>query len=52
MDVDDAPVGQSLHGQLAKKLIRYAMACEYSRTVIRREGIKERGMIAQAGSFS
>lgn len=29
--------------QLAKKLIRYAMACDYSRTPIRRDGIKERG---------
>lgn len=29
--------------QLAKKLARYAIACEYSRTPIRRDGIKERG---------
>ena len=28
--------------QLIKKLVRYALACEYSRTPIRREGIKER----------
>lgn len=33
--------------QLAKKLIRYAIACEYSRTPIRRDGIKERGEDAQ-----
>lgn len=33
--------------QLAKKLIRYAIACEYSRTPIRRDGIKERGKDAQ-----
>lgn len=33
----------SVDEQLAKKLIRYAIACEYSRTPIRREGIKERG---------
>jgi hypothetical protein len=33
--------------QLAKKLIRYAIACEYSRTPIRRDGIKERGENAQ-----
>lgn len=29
--------------QLIKKLVRYALACEYSRTPIRREGIKEKG---------
>ncbi|KAM0247885.1 hypothetical protein ACHAQJ_009678 [Trichoderma viride] len=29
--------------QLAKKLVRYAISCEYSRTLIRRDGIKERG---------
>jgi hypothetical protein len=29
--------------QLAKKLVRYAIACEYSRTLIKRDGIKERG---------
>ncbi|OAQ97398.1 hypothetical protein LLEC1_02676 [Akanthomyces lecanii] len=28
--------------QLAKKLVRYALSCEYSRTPIRRDGIKER----------
>lgn len=33
--------------QLAKKLIRYAIACEYSRTPIRRDGIKERVKDAQ-----
>jgi len=30
--------------QLVKKMIRYALACEYSRTPIRRDGIKEKGM--------
>ncbi|KAL6410299.1 Non-structural maintenance of chromosome element 3 [Ilyonectria robusta] len=39
----DAHPGQSADDQLAKKLIRYAISCEYSRTVIRRDGIKERG---------
>lgn len=34
---------RSADDQLAKKLIRYAMACDYSRTAIRRDGIKERG---------
>jgi hypothetical protein len=34
---------QSADEQLAKKLVRYAISCEFSRTVIRRDGIKERG---------
>lgn len=42
MDVDDQP-GHGADDQLAKKLIRYAISCEYSRTPIRRDGIKERG---------
>jgi hypothetical protein len=29
--------------QLAKKLIRYAMACDYARVAIRRDGIKDKG---------
>lgn len=29
--------------QLIKKLVRYALACEFSRTPIRREGIREKG---------
>ncbi|KAM0450497.1 hypothetical protein ACHAO4_006474 [Trichoderma viride] len=37
--------------QLAKKLIRYAIACEYSRTPIRRDGIKERVLGKQSRSF-
>lgn len=43
MDVDTQP-GNSVDDQLAKKLVRYALSCEYSRTPIRRDGIKERGM--------
>jgi len=30
--------------ELIKKMVRYALACEYSRTPIRRDGIKEKGM--------
>jgi hypothetical protein len=30
--------------QLIKNLVRYALACEYSRTPIRRDGIKEKGI--------
>jgi hypothetical protein len=29
--------------QLIKSLVRYALACEYSRTSIRRDGIREKG---------
>ena len=29
--------------QLIKNLVRYALACEYSRTPIRRDGIREKG---------
>ncbi|UQC83274.1 MAGE family protein [Colletotrichum lupini] len=32
----------SAEDQLSKKLVRYALACEFSRTPIRRDGIKER----------
>jgi len=38
MDVEPTP-----DEQLAKKLIRYAMACDFSRVAIRRDGIKEKG---------
>lgn len=41
MDID----GDRNDNQLAKKLIRYAISCEYSRTLIRRDGIKERGRL-------
>lgn len=37
-------VGQSNEtSQLIKNLVRYALACEYSRTPIRRENIKDKG---------
>lgn len=42
MDVDDR-AGEGADDLMAKKLIRYAISCEYSRTPIRRDGIKERG---------
>ncbi|KAF4980800.1 hypothetical protein FZEAL_3277 [Fusarium zealandicum] len=42
---------QSADEQLAKKLIRYAISCEYSRTAIRRDGIKERVLGNQGRSF-
>lgn len=34
---------ESTETQLVKKLVRYALACEYSRTPIRRDGIREKG---------
>lgn len=30
--------------QLIKSLVRYALACEYSRTPIRRDGIRDKGI--------
>lgn len=30
--------------QLAKKMVRYVLACEFSRTSIRRDGVKDKGM--------
>ncbi|CAG7554957.1 unnamed protein product [Fusarium equiseti] len=44
MDGDRTQV-QSADEQLAKKLVRYVISCEFSRTVIRRDGIKERGRV-------
>lgn len=43
MDVDDGAVQQSEDDILAKKLVRYALSCEYARIPIRRDGVKERG---------
>jgi hypothetical protein len=37
--------GESMQWQLVKKLVRYALACEYSRTPIRRDGIRDKGAI-------
>jgi len=37
-------VGESdVTNKLTKSLVRYALACEYSRVPIRREGIREKG---------
>ncbi|KJZ75743.1 hypothetical protein HIM_04900 [Hirsutella minnesotensis 3608] len=48
--MDDNP-NQDANNQLAKKLVRYAISCEYSRTPIRRDGIKERVLGNQGRSF-
>lgn len=45
MDVDASTQAQNADDLLAKKLVRYALSCEYSRTPIRRDGIKERGVL-------
>ncbi|KHN98724.1 MAGE protein [Metarhizium album ARSEF 1941] len=50
MDVDGQD-GSNADDQLAKKLVRYALSCEYSRTPIRRDGIKERVLGNQGRSF-
>ncbi|PHH84143.1 hypothetical protein CDD83_2406 [Cordyceps sp. RAO-2017] len=50
MDVD-SPAGDDVDRQLAKKLVRYAISCEYSRTPIRRDGIKERVLGNRGRSF-
>lgn len=42
---DDSHDGtESADSQLIKKLVRYAMACDFSRTPIRRDGIKDKGV--------
>lgn len=40
MEVDRDVSGE---GQLVTKLVRYALACEYSRTPIRRDALREKG---------
>jgi hypothetical protein len=37
-------VGPDSTKDLVKQLVRYALACEFSRTPIRRDGIREKGM--------
>lgn len=46
-DADTGAAGADIDGsmeQLTKKLVRYALACEFGRVPIRREGIREKGM--------
>ncbi|KAI1354041.1 MAGE protein [Xylaria sp. FL0043] len=53
-DVDmDRPAGadSSSDDQLVKKLVRYALACEYARIPIRRDGIRDKVLGTQARSF-
>ncbi|KAI9903563.1 hypothetical protein N3K66_000092 [Trichothecium roseum] len=51
MDVDASTQAQNADDLLAKKLVRYALSCEYSRTPIRRDGIKERVLGNQGRSW-
>jgi hypothetical protein len=41
MDVDARPDAQD---QTVKKMVRYALACEYQRIPVRRSGISEKGI--------
>jgi hypothetical protein len=36
---------------LAMKLVRYALACEFGRVPIKREGIREKGMLGSIGGL-
>ena len=53
----DAEIEASIAGfvdsedQLIKKLVRYALACEYSRQPIRREGIRDKGKLQAVKNF-
>lgn len=44
-------VAESSDSQLVKKLVRYALACDFSRTSIRRDGIKEKVLGDQGRAF-
>ncbi|KAJ9155429.1 Non-structural maintenance of chromosome element 3 [Pleurostoma richardsiae] len=50
-EMDGAQRDESEHAVLVKKLVRYALACEYSRTAIRRDGIKEKVLGNQGRAF-
>jgi melanoma-associated antigen len=43
-DVTMSDAGPESPNALIKQLVRYALACEFSRTPIRRDGIREKGM--------
>lgn len=50
-DEDTEEVGRDPRGSygLVMKLVRYALACELARVPIRREGIREKGMLGGIG---
>lgn len=37
--------GSGSLGQLSKSLVRYALACEYSRTPIKRQDVNQKGIV-------
>lgn len=49
--MDDVQRDASTEDQLVKKLVRYALACEYSRIPIRRDGIKDKGLLFRQLGF-
>jgi melanoma-associated antigen len=49
MDIDTAGSGDE--AQMIKKLVRYALACEYARMPIRRDGIREKVLGNNPRSF-
>ncbi|KAI0521154.1 MAGE protein [Xylaria bambusicola] len=51
IDMDRAAGDNSSDDQLVKKLVRYALACEYARIPIKRDGIRDKVLGAHARSF-
>lgn len=49
-DMPDADAEPNSQDQLVKKLVRYALACEYQRLPIRRNGIAEKVIGKQRGN--
>ncbi|KAI1771619.1 MAGE-domain-containing protein [Hypoxylon cercidicola] len=50
-DVDMERAGDSTDDQLVKKLVRYALACEYARIPIKRDGIRDKVLGNNPRSF-
>ncbi|KAG8166841.1 hypothetical protein KVR01_002530 [Diaporthe batatas] len=50
-DAEDGDQVESADGQLIKKLVRYALACDFARAPIRRDGIKEKVLGDRSRSF-
>ncbi|KAL7621246.1 hypothetical protein AAE478_008563 [Parahypoxylon ruwenzoriense] len=50
-DVDMERLGDGADDQLVKKLVRYALACEYGRILIKRDGIRDKVLGNNPRSF-
>ncbi|KAI0848227.1 MAGE-domain-containing protein [Daldinia vernicosa] len=50
-DVDMEKTGDGTEDQLVKKLVRYALACEYARIPIKRDGIRDKVLGSNTRSF-